>query len=80
MNYKFIFGNAPELAQAELEAVGQELPLEELIKRLGGTVKIVEVLPEDVKLADIIKGDFGISDLTGKVNIVQLCKSIKEET
>lgn len=80
MDYKFIFGNAPELAQAELAAVGQELPPQDLIKRLGGTVKIVEVLPENTILTDVIKGDFGISDLTGKVNIVQLCKSIKEET
>jgi len=80
VNYKYIFGNTPELAQAELDAVGQELPPQELIKRLGGTVKIVEVLPEDVKLSDIIKGDFGISDLTGKIDIGKLCKSIKEET
>ncbi|MDO8515219.1 MAG: methyltransferase domain-containing protein [bacterium] len=80
MQYKFIFGNSPELAQAELDAVGTDKTPEELIKILGGTVKIVEVLPENAILTDIIKGDFGISDLTGKVNIVQLCKSIKEET
>lgn len=79
MDYKFIFGNAPELAQAELAAVGQELPPQDLIKRLGGTVKIVEVLPQDIKLSEIITGDFGISDLTGKLNILKLCKDIKAE-
>ncbi len=80
MKYKFIFGNAPELAQAELNAVGTDLPPQELIKKLGGTVKIAEILPEDIKLSEIIKGDFGVSDLTGKVNIVKLCKDIKNET
>ncbi len=80
MNYKFIFGNTPDLAQAELEAVGADKSPEELIKLLGGTVKIAEVLPEDVRLADIITGDFGISDLTGKINILKLCKDIKAET
>jgi hypothetical protein len=82
VKYKFIFGNTPDLAQAELEAVDpsdNDNP-QELIKRLGGTVKIAEILPENVKLSEIIHGDFGISDLTGKVNILQLCKNIKEET
>ena len=82
MKYKFIFGNTPDLAKAELEAVNpsdNDNP-QELIKRLGGTVKIAEILPENVKLSEIIHGDFGISDLTGKVNILQLCKNIKKGT
>jgi tRNA G10 N-methylase Trm11 len=81
MKFRYIFGNAPELARAELEAVlktHEESP--ELIKILGGTVKIAQVLPEDVKLSDIITSDFGISDYTGKANVVKLCKGIKDET
>lgn len=82
MRYKFIFGNCPDLAQVELEAVNPQDTdnPKDLIKRLGGTVKIAEILPEDIKLSEIIKGDFGISDLTGKADIVKLCKNIKKET
>ncbi len=82
MKHKFIFGNAPELAEAELKAVNPsdiDDP-QKLIKILGGTVKIAEILPENIKLTDIIKGDFGISDLTGRLDIFKLCKDIKAET
>ncbi|MCL4389903.1 MAG: methyltransferase domain-containing protein [Patescibacteria group bacterium] len=82
MKYKFIFGNAPELAQAELEAVNpkdSDDP-QKSINLLGGTVKIVQILPPDIKLSEVITGDFGVSDLTGKINITKLCKDLKNET
>lgn len=80
--YQFILGSAPELSKAELDAVGIQNFNDPrvLIKRLGGVVKIVEVLPEGVNLAKVINGDFGVSDLTGKINIQRLCKSIKQKT
>lgn len=70
--------NEPSVYRVKIKGV-MDNP-DTLINTLGGTVKIARVLPLDVKLTDIVTGDFGISDLTGKINIPQLCKEIKKET
>lgn len=84
-----MLGNTPQLARLEL---GSLVRFKELLYRppalvietddpipfdlLGGTVKVAE----EADLDQSITTDFGISDYTGKVNILKLSKKIKAET
>lgn len=84
-----ILGNSPELAREELKSLlkfneinfsppvltletDDEIPFD----RLGGTIKVAV----EANLDESVTTDFGISDYTGKIDILSLSKKIKAET
>lgn len=100
MKYFFVFGNFPRLARAELASVlnveveqsdervfvlESEKLEEDVFDKLGGTVKVGEVIDADINIADYIKQlgltsvDFGVSVYSGDVNVIDISKEIKRD-
>lgn len=89
MKYIFILGNTPELAREEVKCLLEfkeilyqppvlvlETEKEILFDKFGGTVKVAV----EANLDESVTTDFGISDYTGKIDILTLSKKIKAET